>query len=160
MLDASSRQQIHDALLSYCRGIDRLDADAVSAAFHPGARLEGYAPTDMSIEAFVEHALTSLGAKFTATQHRISNTRIEATDGGARVETYVLASHVQATDDGDRLLTFAGRYIDRATERDGQWRIEHRTLRHDWSKIETIAEPMTGAWVQSGRAGTPDPLDD
>ncbi|MFN3258591.1 MAG: nuclear transport factor 2 family protein [Ilumatobacter sp.] len=160
MFDVSSRQQIHDALLSYCRGIDRLDAGAVSAAFHPGAQLEGYAPTVMSIETFVEHALASLGAKFTATQHRISNTRIEETDGGARVETYVLASHVQTSDGGDRLLTFAGRYIDRATERDGQWRIEHRTLRHDWSKIEEIAEPMTGAWVQSGRAGTPDPLDD
>lgn len=159
MLDATGRQQIHDALLSYCRGIDRLDAAAVSAAFHPGAQLEGYAATVMSIETFVEHALASLGSKFTATQHRISNTHIEETEGGARVETYVLASHIQSTDEGDRLLTFAGRYIDRATERDAEWRIEHRTLRHDWSKIEAIDEPMTGAWVQSGRAGTPDPLD-
>ena len=29
--------EIHRALRSYCRGIDRLDADDVLAAFHPGA---------------------------------------------------------------------------------------------------------------------------
>ena len=35
----SQRVLIIDSLLSYTRGIDRLDAEAVSAAFHPGAIL-------------------------------------------------------------------------------------------------------------------------
>ncbi len=160
VIDAEGRQQIEDALLSYCRGIDRLDREAVRSAYHPGAMLHGYSPEPMSIEAFLDRVIESLGTKFTATQHRISNTRIEPADGGARSESYVLASHLQTTDDGQRLHTFAGRYIDRFTQRDGRWRIERRTLRHDWSTITPVAETMTGAWVQSGRQGSPDPLDD
>jgi SnoaL-like domain len=160
VIDSAGRQEIEDALLSYCRGIDRLDPEAVRAAFHPGAMLHGYAPEPTSIEAFVDRALVSLGTKFTATQHRISNTRVEQTADGARSESYVLASHVQTTDEGQRLHTFAGRYVDRFTHRDGRWRIEQRTLRHDWSTITPVTETMTGAWVQSGRQGSPDPLDD
>ncbi|SVC56183.1 uncharacterized protein METZ01_LOCUS309037, partial [marine metagenome] len=37
-----AEKQIVDCLLSYTRGIDRLDPDAILAAFHPGALLEGY----------------------------------------------------------------------------------------------------------------------
>ena len=42
---------------------------------------------------------------------------------------------------------------------DGVWRIAQRTLRNDWSRIETIEATMTGSWVRSGRGGSPDPLD-
>lgn len=157
-LDA--RIAIEDALLSYCRGIDRLDPVAVSAAFHPGAELVDYGPDPMTIEVFVEHALGSLERKFVATQHRVSNVRIELDGSNARVEAYVLAFHVEQTDAGQRLHTFSGRYIDRFEERDGAWKVAKRTLRNDWSRIETIDTTMTGSWVASGRAGSPDPLDD
>ena len=41
---SEAEKQIMDCLLSYTRGIDRLDPDAIPAAFHPGALLEGYQP--------------------------------------------------------------------------------------------------------------------
>lgn len=147
--------------MSYCRGIDRLDPGAVAAAFHPGAMLIDYGADALPIEVFVEHAMGSLERRFTATQHRISNTRIEFGYSGteASVETYVLAFHVEATDDGDLLHTFNGRYIDRFEERDGAWKIAQRTLRNDWSKVEHIEATMSGAWKPSGRGGSPDPLD-
>lgn len=153
-----------EALLSYTRGIDRLRAPDVIAGFHNGALLHGYGPDPMAVEKFAEYAVQALGAKYVATQHRMANTRIQFTDNGASalVETYVEASHVEPpADDGThRLLTFAGRYIDRCTPDDGgAWRIAVRTLRNDWSKVETITETMQGAWVASGRGGTPDPLD-
>lgn len=163
MTDA--RQQIHDALLSYCRGIDRLRPVDVSAGFHPGAVLEGYGAGSMSIEDFASYATAALGKRFSATQHRISNTRIEFDDDGANalVETYVEASHVEpATDDTpQRLHLFAGRYIDRCRpDDDGVWKIASRTLRNDWSRVDTISEPMVGDYVPSGRGDTPDPLFD
>ena len=152
---------IGNALRSYCRGIDRLDGALVAAAFHPGAELIDYGPAPLHIEAFVEHAMVSLSRKFESTQHRISNITIELdpTSSFAKVETYVLAFHVQQ--DGERRLlhTFNGRYIDRFEVHDDVWRIVRRTLRNDWSKVETIDQAMSGTWVRSGRAGSPDPLD-
>jgi len=162
-MEAKAHQQVTAALLSYCRGIDRLDASAVLAAFHSGAELRDYGPEPMTVEAFTEYALPALERRFTATQHRISNTSIEVLSGGNRalVETYVLAFH--ATGDGDepaKLHTFNGRYIDHFEQRDGRWLIADRTLRVDWSRVETIVEPMGGSWIASGRAGSSDPIYD
>ncbi|MEM7094556.1 MAG: nuclear transport factor 2 family protein [Actinomycetota bacterium] len=164
-----ARQQIHEALLSYTRGIDRLRADDVRGGFHAGALLHGYGSAEaMPIEAFADYAVRALADRYDATQHRLSNTRIEFVDDHtARVETYVEASHREPpSDDGtQRLHTFAGRYIDRcAPDDDGVWRIAERVLRNDWSKVEVIDQPMRGAYVPSGRGegpdATPDPLDD
>lgn len=152
------RLAIDDALRSYTRGIDRLDGALVAAAFHPGAELIDYGPDPLTIEVFVEHALGSLGRKFVATQHRLSNTTIAIEGDAATVESYVLAFHVEQVDDGQRLHTFNGRYIDRFEDRDGAWKIARRTLRNDWSRVEDIEVPMGGTWVASGRAGSPDPL--
>lgn len=160
-----ARQQINDALLSYCRGIDRLRPDDVSAGFHAGALLDGYGAGPMTIEDFSAYAVGALAKRFTATQHRISNTRIEFADDAtsAIVETYVEASHVEPGSEGgpQRLHVFAGRYVDRCRPgADGIWKIEQRTLRNDWSRVDTIPEPMSGNYVASGRGGTPDPLYD
>jgi hypothetical protein len=159
--DAETNLTITQALLRYCRGIDRLDASTVRSAFHPGAELIDYRPEPLTIEEFAEQAMGSLGRRFTATQHRISNVHAELIDDDtARVETYVLAFHVQDSDDGPLLHTFNGRYIDRFERRGGDWRIARRTLRNDWSKVEPLGAPMSGGWPKSGRSGSPDPLHD
>ncbi len=164
-MSTSAREQIDDALRWYCRGIDRLDGGAVARAFHAGAILVDYRPQPLTIEAFIAGVVPSLAARFTATQHRISNTLAAFAEDGrsALVETYVLAYHVESAAVAgtavDQLHTFDGRYIDRFTEVDGVWRIAERTLRCDWSKIEPIDERMRSTWPQSGRAGSPDPLD-
>jgi hypothetical protein len=156
----SIERAIHRSLLSYTRGIDRLDPALVSAAFHPGADLIDYGANPLTIEQFVEHAMKSLESRFVATQHRISNVNVEVADDGrsARVETYVLAFHVQPDGDQQLLHTFNGRYIDQFELRDNAWRISKRVLRSDWSQVEPIAKTMGGAWTASGRAGSPDPL--
>lgn len=167
--EVDARTQIHDALMRYCRGIDRLDGDAVASGFHPDATLHDYGSAgSMPIETFVEHAIGALASRYSATQHRISNTLIEfdggdVSSGSALVETYVLATHISPPDEdsgrAEELHTFAGRYIDRFTEVDGKWLIAERTLRNDWSTVETIQHRMPGGYVTSGRDGTPDPLD-
>lgn len=155
----AARAAIHDALASYCRGVDRLDGAAVLAAFHPGAELVDYAPVPITVETFAEQALGVLAARYAATQHRIGNVLIEFDGDGAVVETYVQATHLEQGAEGDRLHVFAGRYIDRFTAVGGRWRIARRTLRNDWSTVEPIGERMRGAWPTSARGGTPDPLD-
>lgn len=173
------RGQVERCLLAYARGIDRLDAELVLSAFHRGATLDGYGSETLAVEAFVELALPGLRAGFRSTQHRLSNVFVEGREGAVVAESYILATHVEedaaaaerlfnapskkssAHDRGDgaagRLFTFAGRYVDRLTERDGQWRIAHRRLRYDWSKVEEIDEAMPGPWLRGARDRT-DPI--
>jgi SnoaL-like domain len=158
MLAYELRSTIENALQSYCRGIDRLDAALIAKGFHPEALLVDYGPQTNTIEAFVERIVGSLRRRFVATQHRISNITIEERNGYVLVETYVHATHVEVTQDGRRLHTFVGRYVDRFEQRNAEWKIAHRTLRMDWTSITPIDDPMTGIYVSSGRDGTPDPI--
>ena len=153
-VSAQLRADIEAKLLAYTRGIDRLDGELIAAAFHPEAQLEGYGrPEAMPIEAFIEYAVPSLREGYRATQHQISNVTIEPRGEYVATETYVLATHLRTGTDGapDQLLTFAGRYIDRFEDRDGELRIAHRSLRNDWSKIEEVAQAMPGAYVAGSR---------
>jgi len=151
------REEVLDRLLAYTRGIDRLDEESLLSAFHPGATMKDYGPEPMSIEDFVSHAIPSLRNRYVATQHRVSNIRIEINDDTAVVESYVLAFHVEENDEGSKLHTFNGRYIDEYSEREGQWKIHQRTLRKDWTKTESIEEEMAGTWPLSSRDRT-DPI--
>jgi SnoaL-like domain len=159
LLDTKTRIAIETALLSYCRGIDRLHGPSIAAAFHPGALLIDYRPEPLTIEAFIEHAPASLGRRFVATQHRMTNTIIEQHGEAARVETYVHATHVEVTPEGRRLHTFVGRYIDQFDMRAEGWKISQRTLRNDWSEVAEMGSPMAGAYVPSGRgSNAADPI--
>tara|TARA_A100001037_G_C14842029_1_gene496971 strand:+ start:84 stop:581 length:498 start_codon:yes stop_codon:yes gene_type:complete len=159
--ELSQRVEIVDALLSYTRGIDRLDKESVISAFHPGAILNNYGPEPMPIEDFVEYALPSLKQRYSATQHRVSNIRIEIKEDRALVESYVLAYHVKLSENSNQLHTFNGRYIDTFALRDAHWKISERFLRNDWSKVDDITEEMAGSsvWVK-GRRDADDPIYD
>jgi SnoaL-like domain len=154
MSDSHVQIAIETALLSYCRGIDRLHGPSIAAAFHPGALLIDYRSETLTIEAFIETILDSLSRRFVATQHRISNTIIERHGDSAKVETYVHATHIEATSDGRRLHTFVGRYIDQFNMRADGWKISQRILRNDWSEVSDMGNPMTGAYVPSGRGSS------
>jgi hypothetical protein len=152
--DSDLRTDVERCLLAYARGVDRLDGDLIATAFHPGATLDGYGSAAViPVGAFVARVVESLGSKYVATQHRISNTWIDRRDDHAIVETYVYAFHITAATDEQpaQKVSFAGRYIDRFEARDGEWRIAHRSLRADWSEINDLGEPMVADWVAGSR---------
>jgi len=149
-----AEKQIMNGLLSYTRGIDRLDPDAIIAAFHPGALLEGYqVDSFVPIEDFALPVVERLRKRYSSTQHRLSNTKIDFNDDGAIAESYILAYHVQpaSEDSQDKLWTFSGRYIDYFEHRNDEWRISKRFLRSDWTKIETIEEKMPNKFIPGAR---------
>ena len=149
-----AEKQIVDCLLSYTRGIDRLDPGAILAAFHPGALLEGYQVDALvPIEDFALPVVERLRKRYSSTQHRLSNTKIDFNDDGAIAESYILAYHVQPADEDspERLWTFSGRYIDYFKDGDGQWRIAKRFLRADWTRSETIDEKMPNKFIAGSR---------
>lgn len=147
--DADCAAQINAALLTYCRGVDRLDEAALLAAFHPGAVLEGYAAKAYPVERFAPFAMSSLAATYRATQHRITNAAIEQHGDKARVETYVQAFHVQEAP--RQLVVFCGRYIDDFERIDGRWAIRTRRLRRDWDAVQPLEGTMSDQFVDSAR---------
>jgi hypothetical protein len=156
--DLITRAEIADALASYCRGIDRLDPDLVRAAFHDDGILIDYgAPEPVPAVAFANRACESLRARYLATQHRVTNTKVERRGAQAIAESYILAFHVEATDDGKVLHTFNGRWIDTFEQRGGPHRIVQRILRVDWTRRDPWHDDMAGAYVFSARDRT-DPV--
>lgn len=133
--ELSARAEIHDTLLRYCRGLDRVDMTLVRGVFHPDAWIQF--PESLhqgSVDGFVTF-LSGEMPRFVRTMHLLGNSLIEF-DGPdtAHVETYLNAYH-QGSDQhhwkGDYVKLWA-RYLDRFERRDGRWLIARRRLLVDW----------------------------
>ena len=150
-----ARQKCYDVLTRYCRALDRCDLDLMKTVYWPDSSesrgiFEGDA---LEFAAFIIDEIQTL---FEATQHTICNVHMELDGDDAHVETYLLAYHrVKGTKSqvrklfGSRYMAqfdwtkvqgtphdffFGGRYIDRLTRRDGEWRIAERTAVMDWNQ--------------------------
>lgn len=133
--ELSARTEIHDALLRYCRGLDRVDMDLVRGAFHKDAWIQFPASLHVgSVDGFFDFLAGEM-PRFVRTMHFLGNSLIEF-DGPdtAHVETYLEADH-QGSElhhwKGDYVKLWA-RYLDRFEQRDGVWLIARRKLFVDW----------------------------
>ena len=133
--ELSARAEIHDVLLRYCRGLDRVDMSLVRGAFHKDAWIQF--PKSLHIggaDGFFDF-LTAEMPRFKRTMHFLGNSLVEF-DGPnvAHVETYLTADH-----QGSELhhwknsyVKLWARYLDRFELRDGVWLIAKRELLVDW----------------------------
>ena len=145
-MDALARlvavEEIREAVLRYCRGLDRLDADLLRSAYVPGA-VDDHGVFVGNAWEFCRRVVES-HRSFDATMHCVLNHLVEL-DGpdGARGEVYVLA-HVLRRDDEASLVHDAwwGRYADRYGRRDGRWGIAHRVTVHEWTRRKPLGAPM------------------
>ena len=133
--ELSARTEIHDALLRYTRGLDRVDMKLVRSAFHPDAYVQFPASLHVgSVDGFLEF-LTGEMPRFVRTVHSLSNTFIEF-DGPniAHVETYLAADHQgsEVHQWKNQTVKLWARYLDRFEERDGVWLIARRKLATGW----------------------------
>jgi hypothetical protein len=148
------KDEIQDVLLRYARGIDRLDVDLFRTVFWEDGGFE-----DGIVEGAAKDFIPSLigdaiRSMFAATQHFISNVRIEF-DGPTRAfsESYFLAFHLLNPNEASLNATLgprrmkemggdysrfyelyvAGRYFDRFEKRVDTWRILKRRFVSDWT---------------------------
>lgn len=128
-----SIEEIRDCIYRLCRGTDRIDAQLLQSAFHPGALVhfgklfDG--PAVDWIEAGVRHQKTQAQR-----QHLVGNILVRFDGETAVAESYELDRH-KATINGEvRDLVLAARTLDRFERRDGQWRIVERTKVMDWGR--------------------------
>jgi ketosteroid isomerase-like protein len=148
------RQEIHDCLLRYTRGVDRNDKALMMSAYHPDARDEhGVAEGDP--EQFCTWAIGWHGSAQSQHQHIIVNHTVELDGNVAHGETYYLFWG----DNHDSKPTLAfGRYIDRFEKRHGQWAIAHRVcvnqLVGEFDKVQ-----MPDEWAALTRSTGPNTRD-
>lgn len=153
------RQAIHDCLLRYTRGVDRVDEALIRSAFHADA-LDFHGKSSAgSIDGFLAHWLPQQPSRESA-QHYVTNTTVELDPDGvtAHVETYFffVVKHL----DGTLLRLSGGRYADRFEKRDGDWRIALRIVLSEW-KGDADGSSMAllaGHALGLGRRDTTDPV--
>jgi hypothetical protein len=130
-----ARDEIHEVLARYARGVDRADADLLKSCYHADAVEEHGGNYTGNAHAYVDGAVPRI-RQMGAMQHLLGSTYIEFDAAGdvAWVETYVwtFARLLQ----GDRAMdTFTGgRLVDRFERRAGAWRIAHRRTVFDWNR--------------------------
>lgn len=131
MADLVDRRAIHDLILRYCRGIDRLDVDIVRSCFHPDAT-DTHGSFSGTAEEFITWAFRLLD-RYDSTMHLVANHLAEITGDAAVSETYGVAYHRSSDPDPRRNLTVGFRYLDRVERRgDGEWRIARRIATTEW----------------------------
>lgn len=130
-LQLADRAAIQDVLHLHCRGLDRLDKDAIKSAYWPEAEVD-YGSYKGSAHIFAELVVGALGQTYELTRHSLSNTLVSFAGNDARSESSVHAGHLLIGAREEML--FYGRYLDRLEKRDRHWKILHRQVIMDWSK--------------------------
>jgi hypothetical protein len=129
------KQAIRDALMRYCRGVDRLDEALLASVYHGGA-WDHHGRFDMIGTEFAKHVVGFMKTAALGHQHRIANISIELDGDTAHVESYLhsLMNHA------DRVDEFIGRYVDRFEKRNGEWKIAERWVVVDFTRMTPVAD--------------------
>lgn len=133
----ADRLAIEEVLYIHNRGLDRLDAQSIAAAYWPEAEVD-YGSFKGSAHIFADLVVGALQEQYELTRHSLSNTLIELREEQAVSESCVHAGHLLPG--GLEEFLFYGRYLDRLELRDGQWKILHRQVVMDWSKRLAVTD--------------------
>ena len=156
--DLIEKQRIHDVLMRYCRGVDRVDRDLIASSFHSDGRCEF---GSLLLEgASIGDTIAKAAGGCHLTTHMVGNELAEIHGDVALSELYFLSSSiVNGTQEGERQLRMrAGRYVDRLERRDGKWKIKDRVVVEDWCKFHELPKLPEGVSFRAGQQGAGDPL--
>jgi hypothetical protein len=136
----ADRAEIHDVLMRYFRGVDRLDLELVRSCYHADA-------TDShgSFTGSVDEYLAWVGpllAGYDSTFHFAGNLLVDIADNAesAATELYGIAHHRTAGADRSNDLITGFRFIDRFERRcGGAWLIARRLATTEWVRVDDQA---------------------
>ena len=127
-----AKEAIREVLQRYCRGVDRGDAELIKTVYHDDA-IDEHGFFKGSGTEFADLIAAKKRAEAATSIHFLGNSLFDHVQGTrADVETYFISFNEYLDSDANHQL-FAGRYLDTFEERDGEWRIVHRMVVHDWS---------------------------
>lgn len=153
------KDQIRDVLMRYSRAMDRRDRALAASIYWPDA-IDDHILYSGDVPGFLDFSFGFMVDM--PTMHFLGNMMIDLLGPNeAFCETYVVAYHDMPRDGGREDLMFWGRYLDRMEKRDGEWRIQSRTLTLDAYSLN----PGTAVWdkgmfqnLQSRGAAKPNDL--
>lgn len=128
----ADREKIRDCLARVARGEDRRNAELISGAYWPDAT-DDHGISSGTLKEYLAWVVPG-APSIPDTLHTLGQSLIEVTGDTAVVETHVTAYHRIDMGEQERDVVIGGRYLDRMEERDGEWRIAHRTMLYDWLK--------------------------
>lgn len=141
-LDAEA--DIRHQIATYCRGVDRCDAELIRSVYHDDAwedHGDGYRGDPDGYTTWVIGRLTN----YIATMHTIHQSRFDFSEDETvvRVETYCVAHHQYAADEQILMETLGVRYLDRFECRPDVpgWRIAHRIVVLEWHQVAPVTRP-------------------
>jgi hypothetical protein len=153
--ELKARADIQDALLRYCRGVDRCDHALTLSAYHTDA-WDDHGSFSGPVKEFVDWAIALHLEQFVWTSHYITNSYVELDGEKATAETAVQAI-LRYEQDGKLFdIVGCGRYFDRFECRDGEWKIAHRLVSGDWDRVDEVVARVEGDLVGKLTRGTRD----
>jgi hypothetical protein len=135
-----AKQEIHDAIMRYCRGVDRLDEELASSAFHTDGVFENGPLRFVGAEIGREQVQRA-GSQYKSTTHGVANELVEIRGNSAYCESYWIAHFVIERDGGERLMLRLTRNIDYFECREGIWKIARRRVIRERDSILPIEPP-------------------
>ena len=161
------KDEIRDLMARYARGVDRADWAAVRATYHDDA-YDDHGDYKGGIDGFIEFARSRTGGA-TQVMHFLGECLIEfAAPDVAVAETYFFTAHTLGPEaqrqygaggqGGPVQLSHYGRYADRVERRGGVWRIAHRIVVFEATRL-ALGEvpPLKPDWAAQRRDGD-DPI--
>ncbi|MFR9806093.1 nuclear transport factor 2 family protein [Pseudonocardia sp. RS010] len=140
--ELQDRQAIHDCLMSYSRGIDRLDRDLLLSVYHPDA-IDDHGVFVGGPGEFVDWAVAMHTKTHLSHQHCVLNYTVDLDGDVAHTETYYM--FVGMNREGSPLAVSGGRYVDRLEKREGRWAIATRVCIRDWAPLDEVPKTLDAA---------------
>ena len=142
LAELSARQEITEALATYCRAMDRIDPDLARSVFHPDAIADYGAVFSGTGYEFADF-IAAVHPGMEGHVHHLGSISIRVDGDRAGSESYVMARLRSRGEDGALTdIISHGRYVDRWERRDGAWRISHRRYLHALDETRTVDEPL------------------
>jgi len=156
--ECSDRRQIHDVVLRYCRGIDRLDFDLVRSAYHRDA-IDHHTGFDGTVDEYLAWVEPRLRARTGGTMHIVANHLVDLLGDTAISESYGTSVHWGEPADSRRAnFTTGVRFVDHMAYRDGRWAIAERWAVREWTKSDVGLHVPREAEGPAGARDDRDPL--
>ncbi|MEK9792361.1 MAG: nuclear transport factor 2 family protein [Halieaceae bacterium] len=122
--------QIRNRLAQHARGIDRADEALLREAYHADGTVDYGSLQGTAAEFAQAIAVMHDGAPMSS--HRTSNIWVKIEGESAISESYVMAWVTLPTDGDPQPHLVGGRYLDRHSFKNDEWRMQHRHYVLDW----------------------------
>lgn len=137
--------RIRKVLAAYCHGCDRGDADLMAGVYAKDS-WDDHGLIKAPGPEFVTAIMQSIRDDTETLSHLLGQSIINVDGDRAGAETYFLAVTRQpGLDGGPACNQLGGRFVDRLSREDGEWKIKHRVVLRDWS----VSIPIVNDWDDS-----------